>query len=350
METLRKYAFRVVFPDPPFGANVQARRPTTVCTSVIDEPMRRLDVPDRESLPADVRARIDEATERAGLTPNVFRAMAYRPEHFRAFFAYHDALVEATALEREEIELVVVAVSGVNDCPYCVVAHGALLRIYAEAPRLAEQVATNHRTADISETHRAMLDFAVKLTERPERVDETDFERLESHGFGRRAIWDIGSVTAFFNLSNRLAHLADMRPNDEFYRRSRPSTSGLDPEGEGRRKIEQTTVRTVDTVRTQKRRVKDLNPTLTETIWKCDSSQNPRLWRGATGVVGRGGAADPHGRTERSGVNSSRPISGRSRGIKFTCVHSSVSGRHGQNGEASGLVPEVLHGLGRNGD
>jgi len=133
-------------------------------------------------------------------------------------------------------------------------------------------------------------------------------------------------------------------------RRSRPSASGLDPEGEGRRKIEQTTVRTVDTVRTQKRRVKDLNPTLTGTIWKCDSSQNPRLWRGATGVVGRGGAADPHGRTERSGVNSSRPISGRSRGIKFTCVHSSVSGRHGQNGEASGLVPEVLHGLGRNGD
>ena len=128
-----------------------------------------------------------------------------------------------------------------------------------------------------------------------------------------------------------------------FYRRSRPSASGLDREGEGRRKINEITVRTVDTVRNPQRRVKDLNPTLTETIWKCDSSQNPRLWRGATGVVGRGGAADPHGRIARSGVNSSRPISGRSRGIKFACVHPSVSGRSGQNGEASGLVPEVLH-------
>jgi len=315
-----------------------------------DEPMTRFPVPDYDDLPEDLQARIDEETERAGFTPNVFQAVGYRPEQARAFIDYHDALVDDSELAREEIEMIVVAVSGVNDCLYCIVAHGALCRIFAEAPKLADQLAANYRTADVNEKHRAMLDFAVKLTERPERVDETDFERLESHGFGRRAIWDIGSVTAFFNLSNRLAHLADMRPNDEFYRRSRPSTSGLDPEGEGRRKIEQTTVRTVDTVRTQKRRVKDLNPTLTGTIWKCDSSQNPRLWRGATGVVGRGGAADPHGRTERSGVNSSRPISGRSRGIKFTCVHSSVSGRHGQNGEASGLVPEVLHGLGRNGD
>lgn len=182
-----------------------------------DEAMRRFAVPDREDLPEDVRERIDAETDRAGFTPNVFRAMAFRPEHFRAFFAYHDALVEATELEREEIELVVVAVSGANDCLYCVVAHGALLRIYAEDPHLAEHVATNHRTADIDEAHRAMCDFAVKLTEDPARVDDDDFDRLEAHGFSRRAIWDIGSVAAFFNLSNRLAQLADMRPNPEFY-------------------------------------------------------------------------------------------------------------------------------------
>lgn len=181
------------------------------------EPMGRFEAPEYENLPDDVRERIDEETDRAGFTPNVFRAMAYRPEHFRAFFTYHDALVEATELEREEIELVVVAVSGANDCLYCVVAHGALLRIYAEDPHLAEQVATNHRTADINETHRAMLDFAVKLTEAPARIDDDDFERLESYGFSRRAIWDIGSVAAFFNLSNRLAQMADMRPNKEFY-------------------------------------------------------------------------------------------------------------------------------------
>ncbi|WP_254279418.1 peroxidase-related enzyme [Haloarcula marina] len=182
-----------------------------------DDPMRRFDVPDYDELPADLRERIDEETDRAGFTPNVFSAMAYRPSHFRAFFAYHDALVEDTELAREEVELLVVAVSGVNDCLYCVVAHGALLRIYADDPRLAEQVATNHRTADIGETHRAMLDFAVKLTERPAEVDDADVERLENHGFSRRAIWDIGSVVAFFNLSNRLAQLADMRPNEAFY-------------------------------------------------------------------------------------------------------------------------------------
>ena len=179
--------------------------------------MGRFEAPDVEALPQDIQDRIEEETDRAGFTPNVFRAMAYRPEHFRAFVAYHDALVEATELTREEIELVVVAVSGVNDCLYCVVAHGALLRIYADAPRLAEQVATNHRTADINEAHRAMLDFAVTLTDAPERVDDADFQRLEDHGFSRQAIWDIGSVAAFFNLSNRLAHLADMRPNAAFY-------------------------------------------------------------------------------------------------------------------------------------
>jgi len=183
--------------------------------------MRRFPVPDVDDLPEDLRERIEAETERAGFTPNVFRAMAYRPSHFRAFFAYHDALVEETELEREEVEMIVVAVSGVNDCLYCVVAHGALCRIYAEDPQIAEQLATNHRTANVGDAHRAMLDFAVTLTERPAEIDEADFERLEDHGFGRRAIWDIGSVAAFFALSNRLAHLADMRPNEKFYQLGR---------------------------------------------------------------------------------------------------------------------------------
>ncbi|MHB9286463.1 peroxidase-related enzyme [Halobacteriales archaeon Cl-PHB] len=179
--------------------------------------MRRFETPSVDDLPADLRERIDEETEQAGFTPNIFLAMGYRPSHWRAFFAYHDALVEETDLEREEIEMVIVAVSGVNDCLYCVVAHGALLRIYADAPKLAEQVATDPQKADVNEAHRAMLDFAVKLTRQPAAVGDDDFERLLDHGFSKQAIWDIGSVAAFFNLSNRLVHLADIRPNDEFY-------------------------------------------------------------------------------------------------------------------------------------
>lgn len=179
--------------------------------------MNRFEVPDVDELPEDLQERIETETEEAGFTPNIFRAMAYRPSHFRAFFDYHDALVENTALEREEVEMIIVAVSGVNDCLYCVVAHGALLRIYASAPKLAEQLTTNHRIADINDAHRAMLDFAVELTEDPARVTEEDFERLQDHGFSKEAIWDIGSVAAFFNLSNRLVHLGDIRPNEEFY-------------------------------------------------------------------------------------------------------------------------------------
>lgn len=184
--------------------------------------MGRFPVPDVEELPEDLQERIDEETERAGFTPNVFRAYGYRPAHFRAFFAYYDALVEDSELTRPEIEMIVVTVSGVNDCLYCVVAHGALLRIYAEAPKLADQLATNHRSADLSEAHRTMLDFAVKLTEAPGTVDDADVQALEEAGFSRRAVWDIASVTAFFNLSNRMSTVADMRPNDEFYELGRP--------------------------------------------------------------------------------------------------------------------------------
>ena len=179
--------------------------------------MRNFPVPDDDELPEDLRERIDEETERAGFTPNVFSAMGYKPSHFRAFFEYHDALVEDTALEREEIEMLVVTVSGVNDCLYCVVAHGALVRIYAQDPKLADQLATNHRAADLNPTHRAMLDFAVKLTESPGRVDQEDLETLRQRGFSDEAIWDVASVVAFYNLSNRMAVVMDMRPNDEFY-------------------------------------------------------------------------------------------------------------------------------------
>jgi uncharacterized peroxidase-related enzyme len=181
-----------------------------------DEAMTRFPVPDVEELPEDLRERIDEEEERAGFVPHVFLAYAYRPSHFRAFFAYYDALVEDTELEREEIEMIVVAVSGLNHCYYCNVAHGALLRIYSENLRLADQLVANYRTAEIDEKRRRMLDLAVKLTEAPEEVEEGDLQRLREVGYSQRAIWDIGSVAAFFNLSNRMAHLADMRPNEEF--------------------------------------------------------------------------------------------------------------------------------------
>jgi uncharacterized peroxidase-related enzyme len=190
--------------------------------------MTRFPVPEIEDLPDDLRERIEDEREDAGFVPNVFLALAYRPSHFRAFFEYYDALVEHTELEREEVEMIIVAVSGANDCLYCVVAHGALARIYADDPLLAEQLATNHRTADVSETHRAMLDFAVKLTEQAPRVDEDDIRELEEYGFSRRAVWDVGSVAAFFDLSNRLAHLADMRPNEEFYNLGRAQTNNTD--------------------------------------------------------------------------------------------------------------------------
>ncbi|PSQ49062.1 alkylhydroperoxidase [Halobacteriales archaeon SW_7_65_23] len=179
--------------------------------------MTRFPVPDVESLPEDLQERIAEEEERAGFVPNVFLAYAYRPRQFRAFFEYYDAIVEESPLAREEIEMVIVAVSGANDCLYCVVAHGALCRIYAEDPHLAEQLATNHRTADISEAHRAMCDVAVKLTERSAEVEADDIERLREHGFSEGEIWDIASLTSLFNLSNRMAHFADMRPNEEFY-------------------------------------------------------------------------------------------------------------------------------------
>jgi uncharacterized peroxidase-related enzyme len=193
-----------------------------------DKAMRRFPVPDEADLPDDLRERIAEETERAGFTPNVFSAFAYKPSHFRAFFAFHDALTEDSPLAREEVEMITVAVSGANDCLYCVVAHGALCRIYADAPKLADQLATNHRAADVSEEHRTMLEFAVRLTESPEAVTDDDLQQLRDAGFSQEEIWDIAAVTAFFNLSNRMAMVADMRPNDEFYSLGRAGTHNDD--------------------------------------------------------------------------------------------------------------------------
>ncbi|MFB1063860.1 peroxidase-related enzyme [Natrinema sp. H-ect4] len=182
-----------------------------------DDAMARFPVPEFDDLPEDLQDRIAAETDGAGFTPNVFSAMAYKPSHFRAFFDYHDALVEDTALEREEIEMIVVAVSGVNHCYYCNVAHGALVRIYADDPLLADQLVANYRTADINDAHRKMLDVAVKLTERPTEVERDDLEALREAGFSEEALWDIASVTAFYNLSNRLAMFAEMQPNKEFH-------------------------------------------------------------------------------------------------------------------------------------
>jgi uncharacterized peroxidase-related enzyme len=182
-----------------------------------DDAMGRFPVPSYDEIPEDLRARIDEETERAGFTPNVFSAMAYAPDQFRAFFDFHDALVDGSDLDRAEIEMIIVAVSGVNHCYYCNVAHGALCRIYAKDPTLADQLVANYRTADVSDARLVMLDVAVKLTQRPMDVDDADFARLRDAGFSERQIWDIGAVTAFYNLSNRLAQFADMRPNDEFH-------------------------------------------------------------------------------------------------------------------------------------
>ena len=179
--------------------------------------MTIFETPSVDDLPDDIRERIEAETEQAGFTPNVFPAMAYRPSHFRAFVDYYDALLEETTLERPEIEMIVLAVSGLNGCHYCQVSHGAMLRVYGDDKFLAEQIASNHRIADIGDEHTAMLDFAVKLTEHPGQVGRDDIAALRDAGFTQMEIWDIGSVVSFYNLSNRMATLTDMQPNEEFY-------------------------------------------------------------------------------------------------------------------------------------
>jgi uncharacterized peroxidase-related enzyme len=181
-------------------------------------PISRFPVPEIADLPADISERILAVQEKSGFVPNVFLALAHRPEEFRAFFAYHDALMEKkTGLSKAEREMIVVATSGANECLYCVVSHGAILRIRAKNPRLGEQVAVNYRKAEITPRQRAMLDFALKVTKRSVEVDDEDYAALAAHGFAPDDIWDIAAIAAMFAMSNRLANALGIRPNDEFY-------------------------------------------------------------------------------------------------------------------------------------
>jgi len=175
--------------------------------------------PDLNSLPEDIRARILEVQEKAGFIPNVFLTFARRPAEWRAFFAYHDALMlkEEGSLTKGEREMIVTTTSAANQCLYCVVAHGAILRIYEKKPLVADQVAVNYRKADISPRQRAMLDFAMKVCQNSHAIEEADFTALHAHGFDDEDIWDIAAITAFFGLSNRMASFAGMVPNPEFY-------------------------------------------------------------------------------------------------------------------------------------
>ncbi len=181
-------------------------------------PISRYPVPALEALADDIRARILEVQEKAGFVPNVFLTLAHRPDEFRAFFAYHDALMlKEGGLTKAEREMIVVATSGANDCLYCVVAHGAILRVYAKNPRVADQVAVNYRKAEISPRQRAMLAFAIKVAVDSAGLDDADFAVLREHGFTDEDVWDIGAIAAFFALSNRMANLISMQPNPEFY-------------------------------------------------------------------------------------------------------------------------------------
>ena len=178
----------------------------------------RYPIPELKDLPEDVRSRIVAVQEKSGFVPNVFLAFSRRPAEFRAFFAYHDALMEKeSGLTKAEREMIVVATSAANDCQYCVVAHGAILRIRAKNPRVADQVAVNYRKADISPRQRAMLDFAMKVALDSARVADEDFAPLRAQGFSDEDIWDIAAIAALFALSNRMANFTSMRPNDEFY-------------------------------------------------------------------------------------------------------------------------------------
>lgn len=178
----------------------------------------RFPVPKLNDLPDDIRERIEAVQEKSGFIPNVFMALAHRPDEFRAFFAYHDALMERPSnLSKAEREMIVVATSAANECQYCVIAHGAILRIRAKNPLIADQVATNYRKADITERQKAMLDFAMKVSQRAQHVDEHDFTTLKTHGFTDEDAWDIAAIAAFFGMSNRLANVSTMRPNNEFY-------------------------------------------------------------------------------------------------------------------------------------
>src|SRR3954463_2497982 len=181
-------------------------------------PISRYPVPALDAMPDDIRARILKVQEKTGFIPNVFLMLAYRPDEFRAFMAYHDTLMDKEGgLTRAEREMIVVATSAANQCQYCVIAHGAILRVRARNPLIADQVAANYRKADITSRQRAMLDFAMKVARQAEAVDEADGAVLRGDGFSDEDVWDVAAIAAFFGMSNRLANFAGLRPNDEFY-------------------------------------------------------------------------------------------------------------------------------------
>src|SRR4030088_1339005 len=178
----------------------------------------RFPTPAIDTLPDDIRGRLNAVQEKSGFVPNVFLTLAYRPDEFRAFFAYHDALMDKDGgLTKAEREMIVVATSSANQCHYCVVAHGAILRIRAKNPQIADQIAINYRKADITPRQRAMLDFAMKVSTEAQKISEADFTAITNHGFKDDDVWDIAAIAAFFALSNRMANVTGMRPNDEFY-------------------------------------------------------------------------------------------------------------------------------------
>lgn len=187
-----------------------------------DAPVSRFPVPRLEDMPEDIRSRILAVQEKSGFIPNVFLTLAHRPDEFRAFFAYHDALMDKPGnLTKAEREMIVVATSNANECQYCVVAHGAILRIRAKNPLIADQIAINYRKADITPRQKAMLDFAMRVSARAQEVSDSDFETLKAQGFTEEDIWDIAAIAAFFGMSNRMANVTSMRPNTEFYEMGR---------------------------------------------------------------------------------------------------------------------------------
>ncbi|MAS06532.1 MAG: alkylhydroperoxidase [Ahrensia sp.] len=185
-------------------------------------PVSRFPIPKLQDLPDDIRQLIETVQEKSGFIPNVFLALARRPDEFRAFFAYHDALMEKPGnLTKAEREMIVVATSAANQCQYCVIAHGAILRIRAKNPLIAEQIAANYRKADITPRQRAMLDFAMKVARVSYEINEDDFTELAKHSLTEEDAWDIAGISAFFGMSNRMANVMSMRPNDEFYQLGR---------------------------------------------------------------------------------------------------------------------------------
>ena len=190
-----------------------------------DHSVSRFPIPELESLPADIHQRILGVAEKSGFIPNIFLALAHRPDEFRAFFAYHDALMEKKGgLTKAEREMIVVATSGLNQCIYCVVSHGAILRIRQKNPQISEQLSTNFRNANITDRQKAMLKFAIKVAGTSHEINKNDFNNLKEQGFSDEDSWDIGAITALFALSNRIANMADIQPNNEFYSLGRNET------------------------------------------------------------------------------------------------------------------------------